>query len=45
MEKKSIDLLELLSKLAQEKKPIDLLGLLSKLAQEEATISSREENE
>ncbi len=44
MEKKSIDLLELLSKLIVEKKQIDLLELLSKLVKEKST-SGREENE
>lgn len=44
MEKKSIDLLDLLSKLTIENKPIDILDLLAKLAKEEA-ISSREESE
>ncbi len=44
MEKKSIDLLELLSKLVVEKKQIDLLKLLSKLVKEKST-SGREENE
>jgi hypothetical protein len=44
MEKKSIDLLELLSKLIVEKKQIDLLKLLSKLVKEKST-AGREENE
>lgn len=44
MGKKSIDLLDVLSKLVIEKKPINLLDLLSKLAKEEVSFS-REENE
>lgn len=44
MEKESIDLLELLSKLIKERETIELLDLLEKMAAEKST-SSHEVNE